>query len=250
MKELKLLLHGATGRMGKAVKLAATEAKGVTPVCGVAKTENFSDPNFPIYSSLTNVKEDFDVIIDFSSAQAIYGLAEYVSARRVPAVICTTGLTENDYALLKAAAKVAPVFICANASFGVAALVKLVTLAARLLTDYDAEIIETHHKNKADAPSGTALTLIRAIKSVSPNKRELYGRNPLSGKRNKSEIGVHSVRGGTAVGEHTIEFLGDNEVIAITHKAESRAVFATGAIKAALYVSGKKPGLYGMNDLT
>lgn len=249
MKELKILIHGATGRMGKAVRLCAARTKGVTPVCGVARINDFTDPVFPIYSSLTGVKEPFDVIIDFSSPQAICGLTEFTVRHGVPTVICTTGLTDKDLKLIKTAAKAAPVFLCANASYGVAAMVKLVTLAARLLSDFDAEIIETHHKNKADAPSGTALTLLRAIKSVSPEKTELFGRNARSGKRKKSEIGVHSIRGGTAVGEHTVEFLGENEVISVTHRADDRAVFAVGAVKAALYIADKTSGLYGMNDL-
>lgn len=250
MKELKILIHGATGRLGKTLRRVAAQKDGVAPVCGVSTREDFSDPAFPVYSSLKDVKEEFDAIIDFSSPKAICGLTEFVSLRRTPVVVCTTGLSESEFAALEAAAKTAPVFICANASYGIAALTKLVTYAAKILAGYDAEIIEIHHKNKADAPSGTALTLANAIKSVYPEKSEIYGRNPSSVKRRAEEIGIHSIRGGTAVGEHAVMFLGENEVITLSHKSESRSVFAEGAIKAALFLADKNPGIYGMNDLT
>lgn len=244
---IKVLISGACGKMGVKVAQAAENFSDVKIVCGVDKFINKAD--FPIYSDFSEISEDIDVVIDFSSPQNLTSLIEFVKRRKCGAVLCTTGYTTADAALIKEISKEVPLFRSANMSVGVNLLSELVKKAAEALKGFDAEIIEMHHGEKIDAPSGTALMLADAIKDVLPDRFYVYGRSGKVGKRDKNEIGIHALRGGNVVGEHSVIFAGQDETITLSHSATDRKVFAQGAIKAAIYISGKENGLYDMSDM-
>lgn len=220
-----------------------------TIVAGVDKTNLKQD--FPVYSSLKDVKEPADVVIDFSFHTAIPQLVEDAVALSLPVVIATTGLDAKEEAIVLEKSTQIPIFMSANMSLGVNLLVKLVTDAAKILHENsDIEIIEKHHNQKMDAPSGTAIMIAKAINSALGNIFNFtYGRNPSTGKRTKNELGIHAIRGGTIVGEHEVIFAGRDEIIEIKHTALSRAIFAEGALRAAEFIIGKSPKLYSMKDL-
>lgn len=243
---INILISGALGKMGRKV-YSALDKSGAVAVCGVDKSVGKTD--FPLYSSFSEVKEKVDVIIDFSAADNLKSILDFAVERKCGAVLCATGYGENDALLIEEVSETVPLFRSANMSLGVNVIIDLVKKAAAVLSDFDAEIVEMHHNQKTDAPSGTALMIAEAVKEVLPSRYLVYGRNGFTGKRDKNEIGVHSLRGGTVVGEHEIIFAGTNERISISHSAEDRSVFAEGAVKAALYISTKKNGLYDMNDL-
>ncbi len=246
---IKVLINGANGRMGKNVKTALLNAENMTAFCGVDIAENFSDADFPVYKSFAEVKGTPDVIIDFSSAKSLPTILDYATKNNVPAVLCSTGYTAEDIENIKKASEKVALFRSANMSLGVNVLISAIKLAAQKLLGFDVEIIEKHHNQKADAPSGTALMLADGIKQVSPEKYYVYGREGIVGKRAKDEIGIHAIRGGNIVGEHQVIFAGNSETLTFTHEATDRAVFATGAVKAGEFIVGKPAGLYDMNDL-
>ncbi len=244
-----LLICGALGRMGKKV-YEASQNSSLTAACGVDRFEDKSNANFPIYSSLNDVKEKVDVIIDFSAPASLPAILEYAVKNNVPAILCATGYTAEDEKTVLEASKSVPLFRSANMSLGVNVLIDLVKKASAVLGDkFDIEIIEKHHNQKVDAPSGTALMLANAVKEVLPEKFYVNGREGLVGKRTKDEIGIHAIRGGNIVGEHDVIFAGENETITLTHHAQDRGVFANGAIKAGEFIIGKKPRLYNMTDV-
>ncbi len=244
-----LLICGALGRMGKKVYEASLNSS-LTAVCGVDRFEDKSNSNFPIYSSLNDVKENVDVIIDFSAPASLPQILEYAVKNNVPAILCATGYSADDEKAVLEASKIVPLFRSANMSLGVNVLIDLVKKASAILGDkFDIEIIEKHHNQKVDAPSGTALMLANAVKEVLPEKFYVNGREGLVGKRTKDEIGIHAIRGGNIVGEHDVIFAGENETVTLTHHAQDRGVFANGAIKAGEFIIGKKPGLYNMTDV-
>lgn len=245
-----ILLSGATGTMGRAVCRAAADFDNTKIVAGYdINTALASD--FPIYSDLNMIKENIDAIIDFSHPAMFDSLLVYAKSNCIPAVFCTTGLSEEQIANLKLASETTPIFFSANMSIGVNLLIDLVTKAAKILEDnFDIEIIEKHHNQKLDAPSGTALAIADAISdAVSFNPEYIYDRHSVRKKRDKSEIGIHAVRGGTIVGDHDVIFAGKDEVIEVSHSASSKEVFAVGAVKAAMFMNGKTSGLYDMKDL-
>jgi 4-hydroxy-tetrahydrodipicolinate reductase len=207
--------------------------------------------NYPVFTDLTKLTLKPDVIIDFSNPQAIEGLIQYAVKNNVPLVVATTGLSDGQKSSLQIASERIPVFFSANMSLGVNLIVDLVKRAAKILEEtYDIEIIEKHHNQKIDAPSGTALAIADSINEALEQKQDyVYDRHSRRKKRGKNEIGIHAVRGGTFVGEHSVIFAGNDEVIEITHTAMSRDIFGTGALRAARFIYGKKPGLYDMNDL-
>lgn len=235
--------------MGKNVIDAVKNSSKFTIVAGVDKINSKQD--FPVYSRLKEVKEPADVVIDFSFHTAIPQLVEDAAELNLPVVIATTGLDAKEEALVLEKSAQIPIFMSANMSLGINLLVKLVTQAAKVLYgNSDIEIIEKHHNQKLDAPSGTALMIAKAINDALGNTFNFtYGRNPSSGKREKNELGIHAIRGGTIVGEHEVIFAGRDEVLEIKHTAQSRAVFAEGALKAAEFIIGKQPKLYSMKDL-
>lgn len=243
-----ILLTGCGGRMGRVVAELCKARDDFQVVAGVDPAMPICD--FPVYKDCSQVKERVDVIIDFSFHAAIADILSYAVSRGVPAVIATTGFSPEERSLIEDAEKKIPVFRSANMSLGVNLICQLAKKAAKLLPDFDIEIIEKHHNQKVDSPSGTALMIADEICSVLPSKMEyIHGRSGICGKRSKNEIGIHAVRGGTIVGEHEILFAGGNETVTISHAAQSREILANGAVCAASFVIGKPAGAYSMKDI-
>lgn len=244
----KILLTGCGGRMGRVVAELCKTRDDFSVVAGVDPTLPICD--FPVYGKCSEVKEKADVIIDFSFHTAISEILDFAIQHRIPAVIATTGFNEEELARIREAEKVIPIFRSANMSLGVNLICQLAKKAAKFLPDFDIEIIEKHHNQKVDSPSGTALMIADEISSVLPSESEyVFGRRGICGKRTKNEIGIHAVRGGTIVGEHEVLFAGGNEIVSITHTAQSREILANGAVCAAAFVIGKKAGSYSMKDV-
>lgn len=247
---MNLLISGALGRMGKKVYDAAIQDGGITPVCGIDRFENLSNKDFPVYTSYSDVKQKIDVIIDFSAPSTLPSILEFATKNNVPAVLCATGYEQKDLDAINGASKIIPIFRSANMSLGVNILIDLVKKASLALGEgFDIEIIEKHHNQKVDAPSGTALMLADGVKEVLPEKYYSYGRQGICGERDKNEIGIHAIRGGNIVGEHDVIFAGENEIVTLSHHAQDRGVFANGAIRAAKFLQNKQPGLYNMSDV-
>lgn len=206
---------------------------------------------YPVFSTPAQCDVAADVIVDFSHPSVLEPLLELVLAKKLPAVISTTGLSRQQVDHIEAAAQSVPIFFSANMSLGVNLMVELSKIAARLLgSDFDIEIVEKHHNQKIDAPSGTAFMLADAIGSVLDHEPQyVYDRHSQRKKRTKNEIGIHAIRGGTITGEHDVIFAGRDEVLTISHSASSKEVFATGSVNAALWLPGKSAGLYKMSDL-
>ncbi len=242
-----IILNGCNGKMGKAVSLCVESRDDCKIIAGVDINTN-ADSSFPVVSSINEVKGD--VIIDFSHPSCLSSILEYAVTTKTPAVIATTGLSEADIENIKAASKVVPIFFTFNMSLGVNLLVELAKTAQKVLSGFDIEIVEKHHNQKIDAPSGTAIMLADALNEAAGGKYTYeYDRQAKREKRSKNEIGIHSVRGGNIVGDHDVIFAGTDEVITLSHSAYSKNVFAVGAVNAALFINGKKPGLYNMSDL-
>jgi len=237
---LKILLNGARGRMGQAVAAAAPQM-GIS----VAASTDVGD-------DVATAARSVDVLVDFSSPQATRGLLEAAAAARKPAVIGTTGHAPKDKAELLVLAAQIPCVWTGNFSVGVNLLFALTGRAARALgEDFDTEVLEMHHRMKKDAPSGTALRLLDIILEARKLDRGAlrHGREGISGPRASGEVGVHSLRGGDVIGDHTVVFAGPGERVELTHRAGDRAVFAHGALRAAQWVAGRKPGVYDMQDV-
>ncbi len=244
----RILLSGCGGRMGKVVAQICDSREDFVILAGV--DPSLPECGFPVYANWEQVKEVPDVIIDFSFHTAINDILKYAVHHKVPVVIATTGFTESELELIKKAEEKIPVFRSANMSLGVNLLCQLAKRAARFLPDFDIEIIEKHHNQKVDSPSGTALMIADEICSVTPTEMEYrFGRSGICGKRKRDEIGIHAVRGGTIVGEHEVLFAGSMETVTISHSASSREILANGAVCAAEFILGKMPGHYSMKDL-
>lgn len=236
--------------MGRAVRQAVAQREDCRIVAGVdLATDPMAD--FPIYRDVASVKEMIDVIVDFSHPSVLPSLLRYIETKGTPAVLATTGYSEEQTAQIKAAAQSAPIFFSFNMSLGINLLIELAKKATCILSDsFDIEIIEAHHNQKLDAPSGTAVMIANGIEDALNEEYELvYDRHERRQKRPKKEIGMHAIRGGSIVGEHTVLFAGHDEVVKISHSAQSKEVFAVGAIRAALYMVGRPAGLYAMSDL-
>ena len=242
---LKILLSGACGRMGHQVANLAEE-EGAVIVAGVDVHAEAWD-HFPVYPSFTMVQEDADVIVDFSRPEGLSALLSYARAHRLPVVLAATGYNEQDLAAISAAAKEIPIFRSANLSLGVYVLKTLAHQAAQLLPGFDIEIVEKHHNQKLDAPSGTALMLYDAVSQ--PHSAPIYGRSGRTQKRDTNEIGLHAIRGGTVPGEHEVGFYGPSEVVTLSHSAQDRSIFARGALRAAHFIVQQQPGEYDMDAL-
>ena len=243
------MINGANGRMGKKVFEACSLSETVKAVCGVDLIENKTNPDFPIYNSFDTVNEKVEVLIDFSAPASLDAVLKFALKNKCAAVLCSTGYTAEHIQKIENASKEIAIFRSANMSLGVNVLIDLVKKAASALYGFDVEIIEKHHNQKVDAPSGTALMLADAVKDVQTEKHYTYGREGQVGKRDKTEIGIHAVRGGTIVGDHDVIFAGNYETVTLSHQATDRSVFASGAVKAAEYIANKKSGLYNMNDV-
>lgn len=245
----RILLCGACGKMGGNVLALLSDDTNAVAVCGVDLFPK--EIGIPVYKTFASVQEKADVIIDFSSADGLNERLEYAKNNGMGIVLASTGLTENDLAMVQEYAKAIPIFKTANLSLGVNLMQALCKVAAQVLGDgFDVEIVERHHNLKKDAPSGTALMLADTINEAFDGQKEyVNGRNGIVGAREKSEIGIHAVRGGTIVGEHEVMFAGEDEIITISHSARSKRVFAVGAIRAAKFLKGKTAGTYEMKHL-
>ncbi len=246
---IKAILVGACGKMGINVTSRAKEDSEIKIVAGVDKYN--CGMEYPVFPSFNEINVAADVIIDFSNPSLLDDLLEYATAKKLPIVIATTGYTDAQIEKIKATAKIIPVFFTFNMSIGVNLLCSLAKKAASILGDgFDIEIVEKHHNQKLDAPSGTAIMLANSINTVFDDKLTFeYDRHSKRAKRPKNEIGIHSIRGGTIVGEHDVIFAGCDEVITLSHAAHSKQVFATGAITAAKFLRNKPCGLYDMNSI-
>lgn len=246
---INILLSGACGKMGNAVARCVNEDESLKIIAGVDKAEMLCD--FPIYKSFDDVKSVPDVIIDFSHVAVLDSLLDFAIKNNIAVILATTGYSAEQINQIKNAATKIPVFFTANMSLGVNLLCSLAKSAAKILGDnFDVEIIEKHHNQKIDAPSGTALMLANAVNEVFADKYNYeYDRHSKRQKRTKSEIGIHAIRGGTIVGEHDVIFAGHDEVITLSHAAQSKEVFAAGAVKAAKFIVGKTAGLYDMGSI-
>ncbi len=244
-------MNGCNGHMGKIICEIVAKEKDCEIVAGIDVVES-NNAIFPVYTNANECDMPADVIIDFSTASAVPSILNYAVSKKIPIVICTTGLTEETLKMIDNASKDIPVFRSANMSLGINLLAKLLQNAVKLLDDanFDVEIVEKHHNQKIDAPSGTALLLADAMNETMNNKYNyVYDRSSVRQKRDKKELGIHAVRGGTIVGEHSVIFAGKDEVVEFKHTAMSKEVFAVGAVKAAKFVAGKPCGKYDMQDV-
>lgn len=249
---IKIAITGACGKMGRVIA-ALCEKRSDCEICAGIDLMGEQYAEFPVYKKVFDLPEKPDVIIDFSHPSALDDLLNYCKMNNVPLVIATTGYTDDERAKITAAAAQIPLFFTFNMSLGINLLVELSRKAAQILGgQFDVEIIEKHHNLKKDAPSGTAIMIAEAInEELGGSGRFVYDRHNVRKARGKEEIGMHAVRGGTIVGEHEVIFAGHDEVITLSHSAQSKEVFAVGAVNAAVFLaSGKRSaGLYTMSDL-
>ena len=247
----KMIMHGCNGRMGHVIINLVKEDKDIEVVAGVdAFGENSYD--FPVFKSLDECDVPADVIVDFSNASAVNGLLSYCEKTNTPVVLCSTGLSEEQLSMVKEASSKVAVLKSANMSVGVNVLLKVLKEVSPLFAaaGFDIEIVEKHHNQKLDAPSGTAIALADSINESLNNEYEyVYDRSTRREKRPEKEIGISAVRGGTIVGDHDVIFAGHDEVVTLSHRAYSRAIFGKGAIEAAKFLAGKPAGLYDMADV-
>ena len=245
-----VILHGCNGRMGQMLSELISKDEEMKVVAGIEPSGEAKN-DYPVYKSFDELKETADVIIDFSTASAIDGLLDYCEKTHTPLVLCSTGLSEAQLGRVERLAKVSAVLVSANMSLGINVLLKLLKNVTKTLYEngFDIEIVEKHHNQKLDAPSGTALALADVMKDELDDISYNLDRSKVSKKRERNEIGISAVRGGTIVGEHEVIFAGTDEVIEIKHTAYSRAIFAKGAMSAAKFLSGKSAGKYSMSDV-
>lgn len=247
---IRLIMHGCNGKMGRVITRMAGEDEAAEIVAGIDRyTET---PNtYPVFTDIKDCGVEADAVIDFSNADAVDGLLEYCVEKKLPVVLCTTGLSKKQLAKVEEAAGKTAVLRSANMSLGINLLMKLLKDAAKVLAPagYDVEIVERHHNQKVDAPSGTAIALADSInEELEQSYDYTYDRSKTREKRKAKEIGISAVRGGTIVGEHEVIFAGEDEVIEFKHTAYSKALFAKGALTAAKFLAGKPAGRYDMSD--
>jgi len=246
-----IAVSGCGGRLGSAIVRRIAGQDNCRVIAGIdICADKLPAAEYPVYTSPDAMTEKPDVIIDCSHHTAVIPLLEYAKAKHIPVVIATTGHDDDETAAIREAADVIPVLYSRNMSLGINLLLDLVKRAAAVLgEDFDVEIVEQHHNKKLDAPSGTALMLADSIAEAREESEYVYDRHSVRRERGKQEIGIHSVRGGTIVGEHEVIFAGPDEVIRISHSAYSRDVFATGAVRAAIFAADAAPGLYSMTEM-
>ncbi len=240
-----ILLCGALGRMGQEIIREAAQFDFIVREGIDIKNQDFQ--NVHVCNDFSQLKEKADVLIDFSRPELLKDILSYAKAHALPCVLASTGYQEADEILIQEYANYIPIFKSANMSTGIFVLKMLAKKAKQLLPEFDIEIVETHHKHKADAPSGTALMLLDAIKE--DDNTEVFGRPLGKCPRKDKEIGVHAIRGGSVPGKHELQFLGEQEVITLSHDAQSRTIFALGALRAASFLLNKENGLYQMDDM-
>ncbi|MFA5676565.1 MAG: 4-hydroxy-tetrahydrodipicolinate reductase [Christensenellales bacterium] len=247
---IKIIICGANGRMGQALACTAENSEGICVVAGVDKLPDCRKNSFPVYADIFDCRESADIIIDFSRPDALRANLVYAKHHGLPIVIATTGFSVLEKDLIKEASSIIPVFFSANMSIGVNLQIELAKKAAYFLgEDCDIEIIEKHHNQKVDSPSGTALAIADGINDALMAPRPfICGRKTQTEARGR-EIGIHAVRGGTIAGDHSVMFICTDEIIEINHHAQSRRIFALGALRAASFLCGKPAGIYDMNDI-
>ncbi len=246
----RIILNGCNGKMGQAITKVAAASESVSIVAGLDINDCL--PNtYPVFTNPEKCGIEADVIVDFSHPSALDLLLDFAVKRNMPVVVATTGLSKEQKQKLVDISTKIPVFFSANMSLGINLLIELAKKAAKVLDgNFDIEIVEQHHNQKIDAPSGTALAIADGINEVIENTAEyVYDRHSVRKKRQKNEIGLHSVRGGTIVGKHNVIFAGQDEIIEISHEASSKEVFAVGAVKAAVFMKDRPCGYYSMSDL-
>ena len=247
---VKIFLNGCCGRMGKAIANLCYNNPDYKIVAGGDIIEN-KNYDFPVYTSLSECTEDFDVIIDFSNAKAVPTILEFALSRKKPFICCTIALSDDTVSAILSASEKIAVFKSANMSLGINMMVELCKQATRILyPEFDIEIVEAHHNRKLDAPSGTAMMIASAIDQEIPDNIDyVYDRHSVNKARSKNEIGISSIRGGNIVGEHSAMFISDEEILTISHSAQTRDVFAKGALTAAKFMAGKEKGYFTMSDV-
>ena len=247
---IKIIMHGCNGKMGQAICKIVEKDEACEIVAGI--DINLVNAPFPTFTDINDCNVQADVVIDFSTATAVDRLMDYCVDKKMPVVVCTTGLDEKTIIKIEEASKHIPVFKSANMSLGINLIANLLKKASAILDEngFDIEIIEKHHNQKIDAPSGTALLLADAINDAMDNKFEyIYDRSQTREKRSNKEIGISSIRGGNIVGEHSVIYAGKDEIIEFTHFAHSKEVFAIGAVKASKFLANKPAGKYDMQDV-
>ena len=248
---VKMIMHGCNGKMGQVITKIVKEDANAEIVAGIDKFMGIPN-DYPVFDSIDKCDIEADVVIDFSNAAAVDGLLDYCVSTQTPVVLCTTGLSEEQLGKVQEASKKVAVLKSANMSLGVNMLLKLLQDATKILAPagFDIEIVERHHNQKVDAPSGTALAMADSINAtLNGEYTYTYDRSQVRQKRDKKEIGISAVRVGTIVGEHEVIYAGEDEVIEFKHTAHSKAVFAKGAVEAGKFLKGKSAGLYDMKDV-
>lgn len=247
----RVIMHGCNGKMGQTISGLIAADEEIEIVAGVDAYDEGKNP-YPVFPAIKECNVDADAIIDFSAAPAVDGLLDYCVEKQIPCVLCTTGLSEEQLTRVREAAGKVAILKSANMSLGINMLLKLLKEATNILAPagFDIEIVEKHHNQKVDAPSGTALALADSINEELDNSyRYVYDRSQVREKRAQKEIGLSAVRGGTIVGDHDVIFAGADEVVTFSHRAYSKAVFGKGAIQAAKFLAGKPAGMYDMSDV-
>lgn len=248
---VKMIMHGCNGRMGHVIADLVAADEAIEIVAGVDAFGE-STYSFPVFKSLSECNVDADVIVDFSNASAVDGLLDHCASKGIPVVLCSTGLSEEQLSRVKETSTKVAILKSANMSVGVNALLKVLKEVSPIFAaaGFDIEIVEKHHNQKLDAPSGTAIALADSInESLAGEYDYVYDRSTRREKRPVKEIGISAVRGGTIVGDHDVIFAGQDEVVTLSHRAYSRAIFGKGAIEAAKFLAGKGPGMYDMSDV-
>jgi 4-hydroxy-tetrahydrodipicolinate reductase len=248
---VRMIMHGCNGRMGRTIEDLVRDDEGIEIVAGI---DAYGDVphEFPVFRTLDKCDVKADVIVDFSNASAVDGLLNYCAVHRLPVVLCSTGLSDQQLVKVKETSAKVAVLKSANMSVGVNVLLKVLKDVSPILAaaGFDIEIVEKHHNQKLDSPSGTAIALADSINESMNNEYEyVYDRSQRRMKRPEKEIGISAVRGGTIVGDHDVIFAGRDEVVTLSHRAYSRAIFGKGAIEAAKFLSDKGPGLYDMSSV-
>ena len=248
---VKMIMHGCNGKMGQVITKIVKDDPNTEMVAGVDKYLGIKN-DYPVFDDINKCDVEADVVLDFSNAAAVDGLLDWCIEKKIPVVLCTTGLSDEQLAKVQEASKKTAVLKSANMSLGINLLMKLLQDAAKVLANagFDIELVEKHHNQKVDAPSGTAIALADSINEALNNEYcYTYDRSQVRQKREKYEIGISAVRGGTIVGEHEVIFAGQDEVIEFKHTAYSKSLFATGAVEAGKFLKGKEPGFYSMTDV-
>ena len=246
---IKVLVNGCNGKMGQEVAESVRKTENMEVCCGVDRVDG-GDNYFPVYTNINDIDNKPDIIIDFSVPQATFSILEYARETKTPIVIATTGFSEEELNKIKEYSREIPIFQSYNMSYSINVMRKVVAELAKLFNNSDIEIVDVHHRRKVDSPSGTALMLANSINTALDNSMTYeYNRHSKREKRSDKEIGIHSIRGGTEAGKHTVMFLGENESFEVTHNVTSRSIFADGAVKAAEFLINQEPGFYNMDNI-